>query len=173
MTVEDYNELYKNEPDSWSEPQEIDKKIIPFVLGKAIDLGCGNGRTIKILGKDIVGVDFSEEALKIARKNNPTITFLQCDMRNVLFEPGSFDTVLSIGSHEHLNPIDFNEVHRLLNKNGLFICVVPLSDKDEGWVQVSNQHEWRLTKETWTKHLRHFRFSTIYNDGGFFVCQPI
>lgn len=48
-----------------------------------MDLCCGAGyesRRIADLGYEAVGIDFSEESIKIARQKNPSISFYQEDM---------------------------------------------------------------------------------------------
>lgn len=56
-----------------------------------LDLGCGNGALTKALqgkGYAVKGLDASSELLNIARKNHPTIDFIQGDATAfVLSEP--------------------------------------------------------------------------------------
>ena len=73
--------------------------------GRALDICCGTGmlalELAKTVGKkgSVIGLDFSEEMLKIAQKklsNAPytdTVEFLQGDAMNLPFEDDSFDTV--------------------------------------------------------------------------------
>ena len=50
------------------------EKILPSVTGKnVLDVGCGTGRTSRYLasrGARVVGIDFSEKAIEIARKQS-------------------------------------------------------------------------------------------------------
>lgn len=55
---------------------------------RVLDLCCGGGyesKRIADLGYEAVGIDFSEESLKIARQKNPTIAFYQelCFQQNI------------------------------------------------------------------------------------------
>jgi 2-polyprenyl-3-methyl-5-hydroxy-6-metoxy-1,4-benzoquinol methylase len=50
---------------------------------KVLDLGCGMGHYSKYMadkGFEVVGVDFSEGMLEIARKLNPSSRFINCDV---------------------------------------------------------------------------------------------
>ena len=71
---------------------------------RVLDLGCGPGSITldlaEIVGPagEVVGVDFSEEAVAAARENartraDTTATFLASDFFTVDVEPGSFDVV--------------------------------------------------------------------------------
>jgi len=188
-SIEFYDNHFKKDKKRWGGIQSIDNLVnlalqwyIIFSKNKnprIIDLGCGQGRTIKAIDDinySIIGVDFSKEALKIAKKENKKyINFVECDMRNTPFVNSSFDVVLSIGSHEHLNEIDFKEPYRLLKEDGVFICVFPFSETDKGWVK-GYQEEWILSRNTWNNLLKDFGFVQIdhlLNKEGFFLCKKI
>ena len=50
---------------------------------KILDLGCGMGhysKYIKDKGFEVVGIDFSNEMLKIAKENESTIRFIESDL---------------------------------------------------------------------------------------------
>ena len=55
--------------------------------GKILDLGCGTGlpyaRHLVEKGFDVLGVDFSEEMVKIASKNVPEASFVQISMNKI------------------------------------------------------------------------------------------
>ena len=60
------------------------KKLIPSLLGKRVlMLGCGTGEESLLLeefgGKDMVGVDFSKESVRLANISYPEHTFLTAD----------------------------------------------------------------------------------------------
>lgn len=64
--------------------------------GKILDLGCGTGRDAKwFSGKEfeVVGVDFSAEMLKIAKKVALKAKFIQKDIRNINFPVASFNGI--------------------------------------------------------------------------------
>jgi len=92
---------------------------------KILDMGCGAGfltRELSNLGHQVVGVDLSEESLKIARKLDPKTTYLRADVTAVPLESKSFDAVSAMDLLEHVeNPTAvIQEASRLLKPGGLF-----------------------------------------------------
>lgn len=80
--------------------------------GRAIDLGCGNGRTCRMVADrydEVVGIDVSSRVLEIARgKENPPNVRYEC--RDVLdLSPdhdGVFDAVFTTNSAFFMGPAD-------------------------------------------------------------------
>src|SRR5450755_579663 len=70
--------------------------IAEYVTGKsALDFGCGTGRStrfLQMLGFDVIGVDISEEMVRIARDTDPS-----GDYRLI---PGDDFTGLSVGNFD-------------------------------------------------------------------------
>src|SRR3989338_5440936 len=70
------------------------KKNLPK-NSKVLDLGCGAGIPVsKFLidnGYKVTGIDFSDEMLKIARKNVPKANFKKKDITKMDLKPNSFD----------------------------------------------------------------------------------
>ncbi len=111
---------------------ESEKRAIDGLIengeGKiALDLGIGTGLFTQILkdkGFKVIGIDISEEMLKIARKRGFEV--IKGDLNDPLpFEKESFDFIFSMTSIEFLkNPEKlFFEVKRVLKKNGKFLLV--------------------------------------------------
>ncbi len=68
-----------------------------------LDVGCGRG-AFPVLGKySSVGVDIYGPNLAIARGKGIYRDVLQCDVRELPFAPGSFDSVICIEVIEHLD----------------------------------------------------------------------
>lgn len=73
-----------------------------FVRNKCssiLEIGCGTGNLSRLFvnaGYKYVGTDISEEMLAIARKNNPGITYIQKDMRDLDFN-ADFDAAFISG----------------------------------------------------------------------------
>lgn len=107
---------------------EIIDVFLSYMQGKKIlDLGCGVGQDSKYFfskGYSVIGIDFSEEMLKIA-KSGSDIDFILQDMRNLQFEDGSFDGVWASSSlFTHLEKDERREVlqkiSRILKPDGIF-----------------------------------------------------
>ena len=93
-----------------------------------IDIGCGTGGNMLLLndfGK-VSGLDFSEEALKFASKNNFESLTLG-DATKLLFENESFDLATALDVLEHIpnDILAIQEAFRVLKSGGLFLITVP------------------------------------------------
>jgi ubiquinone/menaquinone biosynthesis C-methylase UbiE len=103
-------------------------------IKRVLDLGCGAGRNSIYLAKhgfDIMGVDVSASALKLAyrwanQEKLANIDFLDATMTNIPFRSNYFDAVISISVIHHALKKDIvqtvNEVHRVLTKGGMFMA---------------------------------------------------
>lgn len=77
----------------------LESPLVP-ALGDALDLGCGGGQASILLaarGHRVTGVEYSDTAVELARKNAPGIRFLQGDCTALELPSGSFD--LAIDNH--------------------------------------------------------------------------
>ena len=95
---------------------------------KILDLCCGSGdlgRIIKKLNKTttVIGVDFSEEMIKLARKKNKNITYELQDATNLSFENNSFDFIVMGFGLRNIKEEQkaLNEIYRILKPNGKFL----------------------------------------------------
>lgn len=102
---------------------------------KILDLGCGRGDLSFFLarkGADVVGIDYSIEAIKIANKKlskekniKDKIKFHLEDAKKIIFGENEFDIVVSIDLFEHLYPeelkIVFKKVSYILKKDGMLL----------------------------------------------------
>ena len=94
--------------------------------GDALDLGCGNGKTVSTLldlGYRVTGADFSETAVDMCRENfEDTAKFVACDILDLPFPDGSFDYVTAVHVLEHIGDPDMgraaSEIHRVLRPGG-------------------------------------------------------
>ncbi len=93
----------------------------------AVDLGIGTGLFTEILrekGYKVIGIDISEEMLKIARRRGFEV--IKRDLNEPLpFQDESIDFVFSMTSIEFLkDPKNlFDEVKRVLKKDGKFLLI--------------------------------------------------
>jgi len=120
-----YDEWYKTKVGRYVDKTE--KRLVFSMIktksGKALDLGCGTGNyTLELYkrGFEVVGVDVSEEMLKIARKKLPNVKFIRADAYSLPFEDNTFDLVLSITMFEFIHKPEkaLGEIYRVLKPGG-------------------------------------------------------
>jgi SAM-dependent methyltransferase len=102
-----------------------------FAERRALDLGCGNGSTVKLLsdlGFQAIGVEPSESGLAMARANFPHLKFYKGSAYDNLAEHyGRFPLVLSLEVLEHCyDPQKFaSTLYRLVEDTGIAIVSTP------------------------------------------------
>lgn len=101
---------------------------------KVVDVGCGAGIPVaKFLvdsGIEVIGIDFSENILKLAKKSVPQTTFIRKDMTKLDFADNSFDGLTAFYSIIHVprekHSILFKSFNRILKPNGIMlVCMGP------------------------------------------------
>tara|TARA_Y100000768_G_scaffold333396_1_gene273409 strand:- start:1000 stop:1731 length:732 start_codon:yes stop_codon:yes gene_type:complete len=99
----------------------------PLKKVKILDIGCGGGlltEPMKKLGADVVGIDASENNIKVAKihskKNNLDIKYLCVSPENFITKE-KFDVILNMEIVEHVENIDFflKSSSKLLKKGGI------------------------------------------------------
>jgi ubiquinone/menaquinone biosynthesis C-methylase UbiE len=100
---------------------------------KAIDFGCGTGRSTRFLRKlgfEVVGVDIAEQMLNLARRRDPDGEYRLVTGGNLDgFEANAYDLVLSAFTFDNIPTMEkkvllFKSLKRLLKRNGRIISVV-------------------------------------------------
>jgi len=93
-----YDLLHSN--NGFGEELELYQTLGSLLKGKSsVDIGCGSG-LIEKLCPEVVGVDFSAEALKIAKKNGAK-KLVKASAENLPFKDNEFEISLSNGVLEH------------------------------------------------------------------------
>ena len=130
--AEVYHDLYKdlfNYEEFFILFDDLLKPHTPKV-SKLLELGCGSGSVTKYFMKhyDCIGLDLSEDMLKIAKETYPEGNFMQGDMRNLPETLNNqFNAVVSTGrSFTHLTTNNdclecCKSVFRVLKPGGIFI----------------------------------------------------
>jgi len=127
---------------------------------RILDIGCGFGwfenSAIKQKVKNIVGMDISEEELKIAGAvNNASVNFVVGSAISLPFKNNTFDTVVSWEVIEHIpkhtEPKMFSEVYRVLKPGGFFFC----STQHANFISTILDPAW------WLIGHRHYRTETL------------
>jgi len=133
-TKEDYNLLAEDFSRTrsvvWEELGLLGKYISSG--DKILDLGCGNGRLLQIIGErgiEYFGVDTSEKLIRIAREKYPNHNFQTADALSLPFSDNFFDKVYSIAVLHHIPSGEFRskflkEAKRVLKPGGLLVLTV-------------------------------------------------
>ncbi len=97
-----WDDLYSGNPATWR-----GNTVIPVPnSGDALDLGCGNGKTISTLidsGYNVTGVDFSHVAVEQCRERFKDSRFVVSSICELPFQDESFDYVTAVHVLEHLD----------------------------------------------------------------------
>lgn len=147
--------------------KDVFKKLSHIDAGKILDAATGRGDFINVLKhcfnsyEHIIGVDVSDLAIKQAQKSFPenNIELYKMDLENLSYADGFFDTVAISNSLHHLQNKEkvFNELMRVLKKNGLLIIVEMYKDGKQTQAQQTHiqMHHWFSRIDT-LNHIPHF-----------------
>ena len=135
----------KNMFDELSKIYDLNNDIISFGLHKIIkkqalsmlnkensskilDVCSGSGDIVKLLSRKfptstIIGIDFSDKMLEIAKNKNPNIEFLLADCTNMPFSDNEFDKVTACFGLRNVEERQkaLREINRILKKGGEFL----------------------------------------------------
>jgi len=128
-------ERYQADRHAFDHAKELEEFVgLLSKKARVLDVGCGAGVPVaKFLiesGFEVVGIDFSENMLKLARENVPRATFIMKDMTKLDFVDNSFDGLTAFYSIIHVQrekhyPL-FKDFHRILKPNGMMlVCMGP------------------------------------------------
>lgn len=132
----------------WREGTEHFLSLLPRGA-RVLDVGCGGGTKARYLsekGLEVVGIDFSEKMIEIARRDNPAITFAVVDMYDVDTLKESFDGIFMQAVLLHIPKARVPEVlakmKTRLNPNGLLYLAVKgiREDGTEEGVKTENDY---------------------------------
>lgn len=141
-------DFYNKTASEWADKWYEDESLLPYLREffnylpknpRVLDLCCGAGyesMRMKKLGADVIGLDFSQESIKIANERNLDIKFVVEDMLNDYSYLGRFDGCVVIAglihiSNEKLSKA-FEQIYNVLNNDGfLFIVVKEGTGKNE------------------------------------------
>jgi SAM-dependent methyltransferase len=137
---------------------------------RVLDLGCGGGyesMRLASVGARVVGVDFSEESIRIARERTPQCQFEVLDFRQLDGRFGTFDGVFACASLIHMRPEELIDVLRciadVLKPDGCLLAIVRDGEGiRETWPVVDGQRLrrviYRYTREALQSAASDFNF---------------
>jgi SAM-dependent methyltransferase len=116
--------------DNWKEINAFAALLPPN--GRVLDAGSGTGvpvaRHLVQAGFEVVGIDFSETMIAVARANVPGATFQRMSMTEIVFPPQSFDGVISTYAIFHIpremHAQVFRSFHSILKQHGVMLISV-------------------------------------------------
>lgn len=116
-------EAYAAQPDvTWFKP--FFRRHLGDVAGKRVlDLGCGHGSFAAELherGAEVLGVDGSEQLLRIARERHPNVEFQHVDLSSGF--TGAFDIV--VASMVLMDLPDLAAVRPIVNDGGVLVATL-------------------------------------------------
>lgn len=154
----------------------IDKflKNIPS-KGRILDIGCGPGQFSQYITKNgfhVIGIDYSQEMIEIARTKVPAVEFKHMDMRNLKFEENSFDGILSAYSLIHITsediPDTLKEFNKVLKPGGYIEIIVQKGEADkvidEPFMLSEKMFFNFFTKERLSNYLKEANFHVTHLD---------
>ena len=144
---------------------ELLLRYLKDTQAKILDAGCGTGLVGEILNnnefKNLIGVDFSQEMLNIAKQKNVYQSLDLVDLTKKLdYEDNVFDAIICAGTFTcgHVGPEALREMVRI-TKQGGYICFTVRKQEWEAspYMQIINDLE---DSQAWQK-LEHI--TTEYN----------
>jgi SAM-dependent methyltransferase len=104
------------------------RRLLGSGTGRCLDVGCGGGHFLRApleLGWQVIGVDVSEDQLRVARVRHPGVELVRADATALPFDDESLDAAFSMFTHTDFD--DFAaavaETRRVLRSGGRFVYV--------------------------------------------------
>ncbi|MEI6631165.1 MAG: class I SAM-dependent methyltransferase [bacterium] len=126
-----------------------------------IDLGCGAGVLLynihkvasRFINCNVVGYDFAEESISLARQLCPGVIFKTGGILNTEFKSNTFDIIASTMAIEHVDDEMFiKEIARIIKPNGILLLTTVMKKK-WAWYYLKNKNGKRVLELT---HLREY-----------------
>ena len=141
-TIKSYNKIAKKYYEEWFHlpPTRMLENFLKFIPKKSdiLDVGCGPGHHALYLSKknhNVIGIDLSEEMLKIATEKVDSVKFVNMDIQHLEFSENSFDGIWSAGSTIHIAREQLVNLlfgyKRILKKKGILGLNLQINRKSE------------------------------------------
>ena len=134
-------------------------KLLGHEKGRLVEIGSGTGKLLakcKNIGWDVIGVEPSAEARRVAKKTNG-IELLK-DLGEVKLKKGTVNTIMLWHVLEHIPNLNqtFESIKKLLKDDGKLIIAVPNS---KAYDAIKYQENWAGYDVP--RHLSHFQKETL------------
>jgi arsenite methyltransferase len=150
--------------------QAIEKMRVPDAA-RVLDVGCGSGWASRLLsekarGGRVVGVDISDEMIRLARETSndfSNLSFQVASAEKLPFETGEFTHAFSMESLYYYADMSraLAEIHRVLATGGLFVTVVDL------FAENKPSHQWVEKLNVPVQLLSIGQYHSLFNQAGF------
>ena len=170
----EYETNYGNIPASIEYTEYIIKQIKEIPKPKILDLGCGTGTLLKMFednnsNADLIGVDFSEELLKIAKQKLKR-TKLICEDFSKFQSNEQFDVIIATFSFIHSSDNELKEmmkkVYSMLKADGYLYVAFILG---EGEQLVDEALD--LTQKTYFNYHNEEFLTNLFKENGFSIVK--
>lgn len=113
----------------WLYHRDVFRDLLPPPAGRALDVGCGEGRLprdLKAWGYEVVGIDASPTLIQFAREADPTGDYRVADAAELPFESSTFALVTAFMSLHDVDDLDgaVEEIARVLEPRGVFCAAI-------------------------------------------------
>ena len=185
--MKEYDAYYRKKPEKWTsdDRNEYARQIIEDCLEyppkNFLDVGCGNGHTIKYLKEywketTFYGFDLSQEAINVAKAKLPDVN-LRVGFLDEMEYSLQFDCISLLGVIEHFENLEesLSQLYRMLSKDGIVYIEAPNclsyegSTPEMGFRRVNfgnRQTEWHLTRNAWMRYFWFAKFEILLNKVG-------
>ncbi|MEZ5277707.1 MAG: class I SAM-dependent methyltransferase [Opitutaceae bacterium] len=151
-----WSEMYDLDPNPHTAMEEDDVvDMVAAAPGEHIlDAACGTGRYCRLFQSKeahVVGIDFSEGMLRVARQKMPTVAFRCVDLTGILpFPEASFDKINCAQALKHLPDltIPLAEFARVLKPSGTITFSVTHPEMDWESYEMSSTLSFNLAAES-------------------------
>jgi len=119
--------------EGYARARETMRQYTPYLPKDQLILEAGSGLsaaliTLKRMGYRVTGLDYAENALRISREYDPTLTLAAGDVHTLPYADDSFGAYLSFGVLEHFESgmaKPLAEAFRVLAHGGILVLTIP------------------------------------------------
>ena len=117
--------------------REIWDALIPYLKGNIADLGCGTAVMYEGKNVSLIGLDWSEEALKQAKLHYPWGQYVLAKAEKTGLPSDQFDTIIMSGLLDYFEDWTelLTEARRILKKDGIIVATLLQGFNGHNWTE--------------------------------------